>query len=59
MSYGAEVWNYTISANNDSLEIIHRKFCKFALGVSTNSTNLVVHGKLDCVPLSISKNFRW
>ena len=56
MTYGAaEVWNYTISANNDSLEIIHRKFCKFALKVSTNSTNLAVYGELGRVPISISR----
>ena len=55
MNYGAEVWNYTISANNDSLEIIHRKFCKFALKVSTNSTNLAVYGELGRVPISISR----
>ena len=53
MNYGAEVWNYTISDNNDSLEIIHCKFCKFTLGVSTNSTNLAVYGELGRVPLSI------
>ena len=55
MNYGVEVWNYTISDNNDSLEIIHRKFCKFTLGVSTNSTNLAVYGELSHVPLSISR----
>ena len=44
MNYGAEAWNYTISANSDSLKIIHRKFCKFVLGVSTNSINLAVYG---------------
>ena len=55
MNYATEVWDYTISVNNDSLEIIHRKFCKFALGASTNSTNLVVYGELGRVPLSISR----
>ena len=55
MNYGAEVWNYTISDNNDSLEIIHRKFSKFTLGISTNSTNLAVYGELGRVPLSISR----
>ena len=55
MNYGAEVWNCTILDNNDSLEIIHHKFCKFALGVSTNSTNLAVYGELGRVPISISR----
>ena len=55
MNYCAEVWNYIISDNNDRLEIIHRKFCKFTLGVSTNSTNLAGYGKLGRLPLSISR----
>ena len=42
MDYGSEIWNFAITDSNDSLEIIHRKFCKFTLGVSTNATNLAV-----------------
>ena len=42
MNYGAEVYNYAISANNDSLEIIHRKFCKFVLGVSQVENSIAI-----------------
>ena len=37
------------------LEIIHRKFCKFALGVSTKALNLAVYGELGRVALSIHR----
>ena len=55
MDYAAKIWNFTVSDNNDSLEIIHRKFCKFALGVSINAPNLVIYGKLGRTPLSIHR----
>ena len=29
MDYDLEIWNFAITDSNDSLEIIHRKFCKF------------------------------
>ena len=46
MDYGLEIWNFAITDSNDSLEIIHHKFCTFTLGVSTNAANLEVNGKL-------------
>ena len=55
MDYGSEIWNFAITDNNDILEIIHRKFCKFTLGVSTNATNLAVYGELGRAPLSICR----
>ena len=50
-----ETWDYTVSDNNDSLELVHRKFCKFALGVCTNAPNLAVYGELGRTPLSIHR----
>ena len=41
-----------------ALEIIHRKFCKFALGVSTKALNLAVYGELGRVPLSIHRKIQ-
>ena len=45
----------TVSDNNYSLELVHRKFCKFASGVCTNAPNLAVYGELGRTPLSIHR----
>ena len=56
MDYGLEIWNSAIADSNDnSLEIIHCKFRKFTLWVSTNATNLAFYGKLRCTPLSVCR----
>ena len=55
MDNASEIRNFTVSDYNDALEIIHRKFCKFALGVSTKAPNLAVHSELGRVPLSIHR----
>ena len=58
MNYASEILNFTFSViANDSLEfeIVHCKFCKFALGVSTNALNLAVFGELGRAPLSIHR----
>ena len=55
MNYASEAWDYTVSDNNDSLELVHRKFCKFALGVCTNAPNLAVYGELGRTPLLIHR----
>ena len=55
MDYSSEIWNFAITDNNDNLEMIHRRFCKFTPGVSTNATNLVVYGELGHAPLSICR----
>ena len=52
MDYDSEIWNFAITDNNDSLEKIHCKFCKFALGVSKNA------GELGCVPLSVCRKLQ-
>ena len=35
--------------------MVHRKFCKFTLGVCTNALNLAVYGELGRVPLSLQQ----
>ena len=49
----SEVWNFTILDNNDSLDTIHCRLCKFALDASMNATNLAVYDELRYTPLSI------
>ena len=48
----SETWDYTVSDNNESLELVHSKF---ALGVCTNAPNLAVNGELGRTPLSIHR----
>ena len=50
--YGCEVWGHTRA---EELEIIHRRFCKFALGVPRITSNLACYGELGSYPLYI----RW
>ena len=42
--YGSEVWGHT---HAEELEIIHRKFCKFTLGVPGTTSNLACYGELE------------
>ena len=50
--YGSEVWGYSQA---DDLEILHRKFCKFVLGVPRSTTNLACYGELARFPLAIRR----
>ena len=52
MEYGSD---FTISDNKDRLEIIHHKFCKFAVSVSTNVPSLVIYGELGHTYSSVNK----
>jgi len=54
MNYG-EKYRTLLFQKNDSLEIIHHKFCKFALRISTNVPNLAIYGELGHVPLSVHR----
>ena len=47
----------TGSDYNDSLELVHRKLCKFALGVCTNAPNLAVYGELGRTPFRYREKF--
>ena len=51
-NYGCEVWGYVKA---EDLEVVHRRFCKFALGVPNTATNLAVYGELGRVPLEIKR----
>ena len=51
-NYGCEVWGHVKA---EDLEVVHRKFCKFALGVPNTATNLAVYGELGRVPLEIKR----
>ena len=51
-NYGCEVWGHVKA---EDLEVVHRKFCKFALGVPNTATNLAVYGELGRVPLEIRR----
>ena len=52
MDYGLEIY-ITTSDNNDNLEIIHHKFCTFALGVAIYCSYVIwlFMVKLGCTPL--------
>ena len=39
----------------EDLEVVHRRFCKFALSVPNTATNLAVYGELGRVPLEIKR----
>ena len=51
-NHGCEVWGYVKA---EDLEVVHRRFCKFALGVPNTATNLAVYGELGRVPLEIKR----
>ena len=50
--YGCEIWGHTKA---EELEIIHRSFCKFAIGVPRTTSNLACYGELGRYTLDI----RW
>ena len=51
--YGNEIWGHTQA---EELELIHRRFCKFALGLPRTTTNLACYGELGRYPLQIRWN---
>ena len=51
--YGNEIWGHTQA---EELELIHRRFCKFALGLPRTTTNLACYGELGQYPLKIRRN---
>ena len=53
-NYGCEVWGHVKA---EDLEVVHRKFCKFALRVPNTATNLAVYGELGRVPLEIKRRY--
>ena len=55
LEYGCEVWGFS---QVDSVEIVHRNFCKFALGVPSSTTNLACYGELARPPLLLKRKLR-
>ena len=53
--YGAEIWGYTI---REEIEIVHRKFCKYVLCVSSHVPSAAVLGECGRLPLSTHYIFR-
>lgn len=46
--YGSEVWGCEY---RDEVELVHRKFCRILLGVSSRTPNDIVLGELGVIPL--------
>ena len=51
--YGNQIWVHTQA---EELELIHRRFCKFALGLPRTTTNLACYSELGRYPLKIRWN---
>ena len=52
LEYGNVVWGCYPA---EELEILHKRFCKFALGVPRSATNLACYGELGRTPLMIKR----
>lgn len=52
LEYGNEIWGCYPA---EELEIVHRRFCKFALGVPRTATNLACYGELGRTPLLVKR----
>ena len=52
VEYGSELWGHI---HAEELEIFHRKFCKFTLGVPGTTSNLACYGELGMSPLEIRR----
>ncbi len=50
LEYASEVWFPSV---NEEAELLHRRFCKFALGLPTSTTNAAVYGELGRLPLNV------
>lgn len=53
--YGSEIWGYS---NNDVLERIQLKFCKFLLKLKNSTPNYMIYGELGIFPLEIDIKMR-
>ena len=54
--YGSEIWAYE---NNDIIEKLHLKYCKYILSVNKSTTSSMVHGELGRYPLNIEYTSRY
>ena len=48
--YGSEIWAYK---NNDVIEKLHLRYCKYVLNVNKSNTSSMVFGELKRFPLNI------
>lgn len=51
LTYGGEVWGYD---NNDMLEKLHLRFCKYILNVKKSTSSIMVYGELGRFPVDIT-----
>ena len=47
--YGSEIWAYE---NNDIIETLHLRYCKYILSVNKSTTYSMVYGELGRYPLN-------
>ena len=50
MLYGCEIWGF---GNNNILETVFLKFCKYLLGLKSSTPNCMVYGEVGCYPVSV------
>ena len=55
MLYGCEVWGFS---NNDMLDTVFLKFCKYLLGLKSCTPNCMIYGELGCYPVSVTIQIR-
>ena len=55
MEYGCEVW---IATAGECLEMVHKTFCKYALGLPISATNVACYGELGRPPLTLKRKLR-
>ena len=53
--YGSEIWAYE---NNDIIEKLHLRYCKYILSVNKSTTSSMVYGELGRYPLNIEYTSR-
>ena len=53
--YGSEIWVYE---NNDIIEKLHLRYCKYVLSVNKSTTSSMVYGELGRYPLNIEYTSR-
>ena len=51
----SQLWDFQ-SGNNNEIEILHRRFCKFILKVPSSATNVGVYGELGRKPMQLLVN---
>ena len=52
LEYAGEIWDGSIA---EEIERVHRRFCKFALGLPQSATNLAIYGELGRCPLEVRR----